>query len=203
MSKKIKQTTRKFYNKWSYKVSFNLKGITALRVLSFEEVSQKSISEDLRLFVEELAKLDTSLYSKRLENQIIDIYTNDAVIFQNLHDKFNHCVRHAFAPSGQELIADGNFIVAKKLPHDRYQYKVFLQPHKISNPEEKLNFLNWLDTQVPRVSITKTVKTWFYKTHWNWDRRYMYVEDEKTLLLIKLKCSEAMGTIYSYQVSDK
>lgn len=203
MSKKIKQTTRKFYNKWSYKVSFNLKGITALRVLSFEEVSQKSISEDVRLFVEELAKLDTSLYSKRLENQIIDIYTNDSAIFQNLHDKFNHCVRHAFAPSGQELIADGNFIVAKKLPHDRYQYKVFLQPHKISNPEEKLNFLNWLDTQVPRVSITKTVKTWFYKTHWNWDRRYMYVEDEKTLLLIKLKCSEAMGTIYSYQVSDK
>jgi hypothetical protein len=203
MSKKIKQTTRKFYNKWSYKVSFNLKGISALRSLTFEEVSQKSVSEEVRLFVTELAKLDPALYSKRLESQIIDIYTNDIGIFQNLHDKFNSSLRHAFAPSGQDLIDDGNIIVAKKLPHDRYQFKVFLQPHKITNPEEKLNFINWLGTQEPRVNITKTVKNWFYKTHWNWDRRYMYVEDEKTLLLIKLKCSEAMGTIYSYQVSDK
>jgi hypothetical protein len=202
MSKKIKQTTRKFYNKWSYKVSFNLKGISALRVLSCQEVAAKSVSEDVRSFALELDKVDTSKYCKRLESQIIDIYTNDAEIFQHFYDKFNHCVRHAFSP-GVDPIGDGNIIVAKKLPHDRYQYKVFLQPHKIENPDEKRNFLTWLDTQGSRVNITKTVKNWFYKTNWNWDRRYMYVEDDKTLLMLKLKCSAALGTVYSYRISDK
>jgi hypothetical protein len=202
MSKKIKQTTRKFYNKWSYKVSFNLRGISALRTLSCQEVAEKSVNQDVRAFALELDKVDPSNYCKRLESQVIDLYTNDAEVFQGFYDKFNHCVRHAFAP-GADPIADGNIIVAKKLPHDRYQYKVFLQPHKIESPEEKLNFLNWLDTQGSRVNITKTVKNWFYKTHWNWDRRYMYVEDDKTLLLLKLKCSSALGTVYSYQISDK
>lgn len=202
MSKKIKQTTRKFYNKWSYKISFNLKGISALRTRTCSEVALSTNFENLKQFVLELDTIDPLKYSKRLESQIIDIYTNDPEIFYHLHDKFKEDVRHAFAP-GIDPIGEGNIIVAKKLPHDRYQYKVFLQPHKLENPEEKMNFLNWLDTQGSRINITKTVKTWFYKTHWNWDRRYMYVEDEKTLLLLKLKCSAALGTVYSYQISDK
>lgn len=203
MSKKTKQTTRKFYNKWSYKISFALKGIATLRSTPLTEVHLKAVSNDVKLFAAELATVDPALYSKRIESQIIDIYTNDADVFENLLSKFTDFVRHSFAPNGKELIDDGRVIMAKKLPHDKYQYKVFLQPHKISNPEEKLNFLNWLDTQGSRISITKTVKTWFYKTHWNWDRRYMYVEDDNTLLLLKLKCSDAIGTTYSYQISDK
>jgi hypothetical protein len=41
------------------------------------------------------------------------------------------------------------------------------------------------------------------KTDWNWDRRYVLVEDEGTLLLMKLKNSEVVGTVYNYVIVDK
>jgi len=40
-------------------------------------------------------------------------------------------------------------------------------------------------------------------TEWNWDRRYMYVEDEMTLLMIKMRSSEVLGRIYEYHIIDK
>jgi hypothetical protein len=41
------------------------------------------------------------------------------------------------------------------------------------------------------------------KTEWNWDRRYVLVEDEGTLLMLKLRNPEVMGSVYNYVLSDK
>jgi hypothetical protein len=47
------------------------------------------------------------------------------------------------------------------------------------------------------------VQKWFLKTDWNWDRRYVLVEDEGTLLMMKLRNSDVVGTVYNYVVTDK
>lgn len=162
----------------------------------------KSSNPDIKMFTSILSGFDDSLYSKRIESTTIDIYTNEKAIFDILYDRCHSLVRLAYAPDdGSDM--SGNTIIAKKLPHDRYRYKVFLQPHKVESKEEKQQYLNWLDTQKPRINITDTVKTWFYNTNWNWDRRYMYVEDEQTLLILKLRNPNALGTVYSYTISDK
>jgi hypothetical protein len=203
--KKIKQTTRKFYNKWDYKISFSFKGVSYLRILDPTEASKRARNPEVAEVGKELDSLDSSLYAKRLESSILDFYTNDKNIFDRLYNKFSNNVRHAFAPteSFESLVSHGHKILAKKLPHDRYMYKVFLQPHRINSAEEKAGYISWLEKQEPKIHITKTVKEWFYKTSWNWDRRYMYVEDESMLLMLKLKNSEALGTIYSFVISDK
>ena len=54
-----------------------------------------------------------------------------------------------------------------------------------------------------RILISPIVKDWFIKTEYNWDRRYVLVEDSQTLLLLKLRNSEALGRIYDYVISDK
>ncbi len=206
MSNKVKQTTRKFYNKWTYKLSFSKKGLAVLRWKPIEDAIESTDDQDIKSLFTSLSKIEPEKYCKRCESSILDIYTNDESVFSSLYEKHQSILKQAFAPKkGSEdlLLDEKHVILAKKLPHDRYQYKVFLQPHKISSQEEKNNFINWLSTQEPRVNVTETVKEWFYKTSWNWDRRYMYVEDDKTLLLIKLKNSQALGTIYTYKVSDK
>ena len=203
--KKIKQTTRKFYNKWNYKISFSFKGISYLRISPPFEAAKRARNPEVEEIGTELESLDPNSYSKRLESSLLDVYTNDRVIFDRLYHKFSKNVRNAFSPddSFENLISKGHHILAKKLPHDRYRYKVFLQPHKIKSPEEKIQYISWIDNQIPKIHITDTVKQWFLKTSWNWDRRYMYVEDESMLLILKLKKPEALGTVYSFVVSDK
>jgi len=205
MSNKVKQTTRKFYNKWNYKISMLQKGVSSLRYRTPIEAADEAEHPDLKSVCLSLSTLDQSAYCKRIENHILDIYTNDKFIFDLLHQRHSNIIRTAFAPAEgiEDLLSDSHSVVVKKLPHNRYRYKVFLQPHKIADAQEKHRFIDWLDTQGSRVNITETVKQWFYKTHWNWDRRYMYVEDDQTLLLLKLKNADALGTVYTFRISDK
>jgi len=200
---KTKQTTRKFYNKWNYKLSFSVKYIRDLSYRSLEYLLDNCPNPVVHSIAMDLSKYDKSLYAKRIETNILDLYTNDTDMFDFFSKKYNENLRLSVSPSNENLLKDPHVILAKKLPHDRYLYKVYLQPHRIDSKEEKKHYLNWLETQKPRVNFTDTVKDWFYKTHWNWDRRYMYVEDEQTLLMLKLKKPEALGTIYTFVVSDK
>jgi hypothetical protein len=153
----------------------------------------------------ELSLIDKKSYAQRVERNTIDIYTNEEKLFNYLFNKFQSNVKSAFEPGKNQDSLDQHqhVITANKFAHDRYQYKVFLQPHKLASADEKINFISWLSSQKDRVKISESVKQWFYKTNWNWDRRYMYVEDEQTLLLIKLKNPQAIGTVYTFVISDK
>jgi hypothetical protein len=203
MSIKTKQTTRKFYNKWNYKLSFSIKNSRELSYRSLEYLAANGSNPLVASIAQDLLNYDSSSYSKRIESKILDLYTNDENFFNYFLEKYQQFTRLSVSPAPGNAPDDSHVILSKKLPHDRYLYKVFLQPHKIQSVEEKQKYLDWLETQKPRVNFTDTVKNWFYKTHWNWDRRYMYVEDEKTLLMLKLKKPEALGTIYTFVVSDK
>jgi hypothetical protein len=161
--------------------------------------SNKSVIKDLSDF---LTALDSSRYAKRIETNTLDIYLNEKDLYGEILDRFSAYVRLTSAPAEGISLDSGKTVLAKKLPYDRYLFKVFLKPHKIS-PDEKQRYLDWLETQIPRVSITDNVKKWFYKTHWNWDRRYMYVQDDATLLILKIKNPDVLGTVYSYEIIDK
>jgi hypothetical protein len=103
-----------------------------------------------------------------------------------------------------DLLKDSDKIITKKLPHDKYRFKVYLLPHKLANDElGKKRYLQWVESQKEKILITKSVKNWFMTTNWNWDRRYIYVEDPSTLLLLKLRNSETIGRSYEYVIVDK
>ena len=53
------------------------------------------------------------------------------------------------------------------------------------------------------MTCTHAVSTWFVDTDWNWDRRYILVEDEQSLLMLKLRGSEVVGKIHNFVISDK
>lgn len=181
------------------------KGVSSLRYKTPIEAANYTEHPVLKSICISLSTLDKSAYCKRIENNVLDIYTNDKCIFDMLHQQHSAIIRTAFAPTAgiEDLLDDAHSVVVKKLPHNRYKYKVYLQPHKIIDAQEKNRFIIWLDTQGSRVNITETVKQWFHKTSWNWDRRYMYVEDDQTLLMVKLRNADALGTVYTFRVSDK
>lgn len=220
-----KQTSRKFYNKWLYKVTIRLSGCSMLRTKSLEEIKnfckngepdEYKYSINSRAFANKdfiydlvclLENYPNNIYSKRIERDLIDFYTNDSSFYSDLSNKFSDLVTHRFEPNPETidiLNENSSRVAVKKLPHNRYNYKVYLLPHKMKGDKEgKEKYVNWLKNQNPRITCTKAVSDWFIKTEWNWDRRYVLVEDEATLLMLKLRNSEVVGRIYNYVVSDK
>lgn len=220
-----KLTNRKFYNKWLYKITLKVPGCGIFRTRSLEEVKDFCLNgsaNDWKYSLESkawkerntilhlacfLENFQSSAYHKRIEQDNIDLYTNDEKFYDDSSSTFVDHLIHRYEPDASTrdvLEKNDSFVSVKKLPHNKYRYRVYLLPHKLKNDKEsKKKYVDWLKTQSPRIRCSTAVENWFIKTDWNWDRRYVLVEDEKTLLMMKLRNSEVVGRIYNFIVSDK
>lgn len=228
MTLKKKTTKRKFYGKWLYKITINAPGIGILRTESpanavlflkanignpdqkyyYNSTIARAISNQKQLIsiCSFIKDLDPSQFTKRIERNFVDFYTNDKNLYSKFCDNFMDTIIHHFEPDEDSigLFKNQYTIVAKKFPHDKFKYKVYLKPHNLKNDiSSKQQFLDWVDNQKDKILITNTVKTWFIATDWNWDRRYILVDNEKTLIMLKMRSAEAVGKIYEYVISDK
>jgi len=218
---KANTTNRRFYNKWLYKVTLNIPGVAIFRQNSLEKIpllnfdGQKHTHSTMArasLHRQELIALssfllrwDNELWSKRIECSSIDIYTNDKTMYDELSLNFEEIVCARSEPNewDLDLLENTGSIIVKKLPHNRYAYKAFLLPHKIKDRKDKKEYVDWIVGQNNRILISDAVKEWFITTDWNWDRRYVLIEDSQTLLMLKLRNPEALGRIYDYVINDK
>jgi hypothetical protein len=144
-------------------------------------------------------------YFQRIERDIIDFYTNDPKIHSLFESTFSNLVRNSFVPRKNLLseLESNKYILCKKFPHNKYKFKIYLLPHKIKhNQDEKIRYVNWLKNN-DKVSISDSTASWFIATNWYWDRRYIYVEDEQNLLLVRMRNPLALGRIYEYLICDK
>lgn len=216
---------RKFYNKWLYKVSLLCPGATLYRSKSYQECLTWLASVGSTIFpptstysnvlknkhgftnlTNYLLSKDPNLFTKRIERNVIDLYTNDQSFYEEVSKNFENVTINRYEPESSQLdlLKSNNYIIVNQYPYKKYKYKVYLLPHKLKcDSEAKEKYLSWLATQQDKVMISSAVKSWFIITEWNWDRRYMYVEDEMTLLLIKMRNSDVLGRIYEYHIIDK
>lgn len=205
--KNSKPTKRKFYNKWLYKITLCIRGIDCFRYSDISMAPTRKYVDTFYLHAlgNELASVEKSQWGKRIECNNIDIYTNDRDLFLRLSNRFSEVTIHRFEPHDEyQLSENSNVYIVNQYPHGKFRYKVFLSPHKLSNEKDrKIQFLTWVDTQGDRVRISDSVRDWFLHMNWNWDRRYMYVEDEKTLMMLKMRESDALGKVYKYLLADK
>jgi len=205
--------SRKFYGKWLYKVTLKVPGITVFRLpivtdlRSYFLKRQDSIESNQEIIIDlhnYLSSIDKNSYGKRIERNLIDLYSNDETFCLEIIEKFKSNLVHYFAPDPKidKDNIDARTIIAKKYPHNKYQYKAFLQPHRIQDKESKINLIDWMSSQ-PGIKISDRVKQWFLVTTWNWDRRYIYVATEADLLMLKLRSSDAVGSVFKYEIVDK
>jgi len=224
MISKVKYSNKKFYNKWLYKISLSLNGCGIFRSNGFDDIKAYCNGENIKIsfydyqnyaltnkdtilnIVKFLEKNKTVAYAHRIERNFIDFYTNDAKFYADFSKKFDNIVRYVSEPlpGHKDDILNSTDIYTTKLPHNKYKFKVFLLPHKLkNNKEQKINFITWAASQSPRIRLSDAVKHWFLTTDWNWDRRYILVEDEGTLLMLKLRNSDVVGRVHQFQLVDK
>lgn len=226
-ARKTKFTQRKFYSKWLYKTCFLIPGCVLLRnYSSFDDIKdflQNPLDEERHYYgslmkahangdviiklCDFLATHSKDQYALRIEQSRLDVYTNDAEFYENISHLLASSLVHRFQPHAADidiLNRSHNNIAVNKLPKDRYRYRAYLLPHKMANDREgKQKYLAWLKTQQPRLTCTESIERWFVATDWNWDRRYILVEDEATLLMLKLRNAEVLGRVYNFVISDK
>ena len=218
-------TRRKFYGKWLYKVTVNVPGVSIFRMKSISDIMLFCVSDlpeepyeystkdkayknrkDILCLAELFNSWEDTAWAKRIELNTMDIYTNDLEKYIEAGQKLTNLITQKFEPN-LNFIKDLNIstnVVVKKYPHKRYKHKVYLLPHKMDQDRVvRQEYLDWIDSQSPRILISTAVKTWFIKTHWNWDRRYVLVEDPQTLLMLKLRNSDVAGKVYDYVLADK
>lgn len=223
---KTKTTKKKFYNKWLYKVTFFVPGARAIQYYDYDDLNDFLLTdpEDVEMpaygmlpkayqnkfqilkLVNVLKQFPKDSYATRIERETLDFYTNDRAVFDEVSIKFAETLKHRFEPSPSLLENSDKtgIIYSSRLAHNRYRYKVYLRPHKFNKDRDsKKSFLDWLSSQKDRVLISDSVKVWFLNTDWNWDRRYMFVEDESTLMMLKLRSEDAVGKVLEYVISDK
>jgi len=222
---KTKITKRKFYGKWLYKVSVSVPGVAILRSkLPSEAIEFLSIpmpensyrhslivkahtnSDSLTKLFKFLEPIAADEWSKRIETNQFDFYTNSKSLYEQFCKKFASILVQNFEPEEDnlELLKNQYTIIVKNLPHNKYQYKAFLKPHKMKGDiDAKHKYLQWVEMQGDKIRLTPIVKEWFIKTEWNWDRRYLLVEDTPTLLMLQMRSGEAIGKVYEYVVVDK
>jgi hypothetical protein len=217
---KPKIAKRKFYDKWLYKVTLTFDGANVLRQYSPEKILEMykldtytnmgrywflaySKNIDLINKISETLVLSGEPMQLRLEHTSIDVYTNSVSLYDQLSSEFENILKHRYEPNPLADSTTDN-IITDKLPHGRYQYKVFLKPHMMSNDaDEKTKYLNWIKGQGDKMSMSMSVRGWFLTTNWNWDRRYMWVEDDQSLLMLKLRNASVVGKIHRYALADK
>lgn len=220
---KAKSTSKKFYGKWLYKITLTVKGSAMFRSNSLTDVikycddnttvySQFSYAgrslphrPQLKKIAEFLQGFEADSWSTRIESEQIDFYSNDKSLYDALSLQFASDIIHRFEPiaGSEDQLESANTILVKKLPHKKYNFRVYLLPHKMANDKEgKKKYTDWLKQQ-DKITCTPAIEHWFYNTDWNWDRRYVLVEDEQTLLMLKLRNSEVVGRIYKFVISDK
>lgn len=214
---KTKISKRKFYNKFDYKISLKIKGCGSLRYHTISdskiwlenntlpkfyisEITQLSIIENRNILInlcEILLKYDKNQWHKRIEGDCIDIYTSEKDIVDDLCANLSDNIICVFEPC-QEPALPGTIRV-KKLPGEIYNYRVYLLPHKLRDlREEKEKFISWIKSQQTKIKISNSVENWFINTNWNWDPRYILVDEESTLLMLKLRNPEIIGRIYKF-----
>ena len=225
ISQKTKQTTRKFYGKWLYKASFDIQGCSLLRSKTLDEIETFCLgpspnessytirqrawnnSDNILSLCKSLKDHNKDNYSLRIESSILDVYTNDNNLYNSISISLESMLRHRFEPTEFNidlLNSNQNYITVDKLPKNRYKYRVYLLPHKMKGDKEgKQKYLDWLKKQEGKVTCTPAVEKWFLHTDWNWDRRYVLVEDEQTLLMLKLRNADVVGRIYNFVIPDK
>lgn len=216
---KVKPTTRKFYDKWMYKVTLVLSGVSVLRQIKLEDLDtqlqhleyknpysliKKAIDnrDNLVAFANCMLGFQENEWAKRIESSSIDIYTNNTVLYNKLKTEFAGLVDHCFEPENPELLQSTSSVIVKKLPHGKYKYKVFLLPHKMKDVNDKHMYIEWLESRSDKILLSEAVKKWFIATMWNWDRRYILVEDEPTLLMLKLRAADVVGRIHDYVIVE-
>ena len=160
--------------------------------------------QDWCKFIFLLNNIPNGEFQKRSESDVINVYTNDENFISSCKIDLAHRIVELYEPTSESLSllnTEEKVILVNKLPYKKYNFRVIIKPHKL-NQQQKEQFIKFLENN-PGIGLQENVKKFILTNKQNWDRRYIYVDGEKTLTMLKIAFAEAVSTIHRYVINDK
>lgn len=142
----------------------------------------------------------------RIESNILDVYTNNKNMYDSLCYEFADRTRnrHEPAPGMTDTLLDSNQeIFVKELPHGMYNFQVDIKSPLTLKYDELLNLADWCKSRKPAIAFTDATYNWLLKRDVYNTRRWIYVDTESTLLMLRLRCNDLLGTVRKYIKTGK
>ena len=189
-----KQTTKRFNNKYKYKIVLVLRSASWFRGCEFENVAkglQEQSNPNASHWTIKLNSIEQSYtlsllvtlkkykdYELRVESPFISYYTNNESEVEQLAKLDPSRVKYVSMPAvGTENVLDQGTIIVKNIDFD---YKVTMGRTK----QNFTNFVEWCEGK-DKIRMPKRAKADLSKDRC-WGGSHFYVKDEKTLTLVKM-----------------
>lgn len=201
----IKQTTKRFNNKYKYKIVLVSKAAGWFRGGDFEKVTEGLLAQNkantnpwaIKLTATEqdytLSLLTTfkklTDYEIRIESPFISFYTNTATNIEKISKLDCDRVKYVCLPAnGTESVLDQGKIIVKNLD---YAYKVTIGRTR----QNFSNFVQWCEGK-DKIRMPKRAKADLSKDRC-WGGSHFYVKDDKTLTMVKMFIGGCIHSIES------
>lgn len=200
-------TNKLFYDKWPYKITCKMPGITLLRSfgptfifsLTPENIVNYTWSRYITVNVDRLKNFVKLLENfindkdvkKRIEGDKISFY----FLTKKEYNEFLNCatnyVTHITEPSDDTALEilqqDTNYIICDNLPHNKFKYKITFKdmPQNV-----RKNLILWAEKyNSDNIHITKSTKIHFHGIKHHYGSHYFYINDPKMISFITLAAS--------------
>lgn len=210
MEMQILNTNKLFYGKWPYKVVCAVKGAWSYRYpnRSKSDLTNNGWKSELLTFVEDfnILEIERQNIKLRVEHNHFNIFCQDEVILNIIKKKLKKWIVSVYEPATdaekQYLIDNGNKkILCNALPLDRYQYKIYLNPHL--DFYVRLRFWDWLSRyQDGQFHISHDSKHWLLN-HIGWiPAPFLYVKEKQDLSMVCLYLGNNLKKVEEFVLRD-
>jgi hypothetical protein len=189
-----KQTTKRFNNKYKYKIVLVSKAASWFRGCDFDNVAkglQEQSNPDASSWLVKLTPLEQTYtlslvvtlkkfndYELRIESPFISFYTNNELDIERLAKLDPGRVKYVCLPAvGTESVLDQGSVIVKNLDFD---YKVTMGRTR----QDFSEFVKWCEGK-DKIRMPKRAKADLSKSKC-WGGSHFYVKDEKTLTIVKM-----------------
>lgn len=207
---KVHNTSKLYYKKYPYKVETRVKGSHFIRSgadyaidmcnqrladnksynYKFRDLNNNDIL-NLVEFIKSSKKFVEQGIKTRSEWGTFIFYLEDEKTFNKVVKKVNPWIRSVSKPASKEdlekLLDNKKITLCNKLPLKKYHYKIFLNRKMPVHRREK--FFEWTQNYGDSIRFSGVSKRWMHGVGWCYDP-YMYVEDSKLLLMVKMSLGE-------------
>lgn len=197
-------TNKLFYDKWPYKITCKVPGITLLRSFGFKYIcsltDQNIFNHNwhrynkfnltyLKNFIN-LADIyiNDENIKRRIERNIISFYFLTKDKFDEFLEKLNQYIISVSEPLDNTnldiLQKDNRYIICDQLPHKKFKFKITF---KDMPPNIRKNLILWAEKyNNDDIYITKSTKIHFHGIKYHYGAHYFYIRDPKMISFITL-----------------
>jgi hypothetical protein len=127
----------------------------------------------------------------RCENSHYNIYCNDLVLLETIHNALELWVLRVVGPTTEEernFMLDNGYkkILRDVLPYGDFHYKIYFK--YTWDVEDRRAFFKWIQQYPDNFVVKYSSEKWLSGDRWTYNP-YMYVKDAKTVTMVGLKIS--------------